>query len=124
MFMDERINYSVKDYDLANVANMLYTARMNMGLSQQDFAKYLGISSSAYGRHESGKVKWISSKLIKSFCEKFNIPIDKVIVPISKEGEKRNFYNWVRRDDAQPYLEKAYQEWLEDRRKKITDNLE
>lgn len=123
MFIDERINYSVKDYDIAHVANVLHTARMSMGLTQQDFAKYIGISSSAYGRHESGKVKWISSKLIKGFCEKFNIPIDKVIIPVSKDGEKRNFYYWIRREDAQPYLEKAYQEWLEDRRKAISESL-
>ena len=121
MFTDERINYSVKDYDVANVANILYTARMNMGVTQQQFAKYIGTSSSAYGRHESGKVKWISSKLIKNFCEKFNIPIEKIIVPISKEGEKRNYYTWIRREDAQPYLEKAYQEWLNDRRDKINN---
>lgn len=121
MFIDERINYSVKDYDVANVANILYTARMNMGVTQQQFAKYIGTSSSAYGRHESGKVKWISSKLIKNFCEKFNIPIEKIIVPISKEGEKRNYYTWIHREDAQPYLEKAYQEWLNDRRDKINN---
>jgi len=122
-FIDERINYSIKEYDLAHVANLLYTARMNMGITQQEFAKYIGVSGSAYGRHEAGKVKWISSKLVQGFCEKFNLPIDKVIIPISKKGELRNFQNWVNRADAQPYLEKAYQEWLEDRRKKISSQL-
>lgn len=120
MFMDERINYSGRDYSIPHIAKLLHSARLKADKTQGEFAKYLGISQAKYGRYELGKIKWIDKELIDILCDKFDLPIEKVLIPVSKDGTKRALYNWVRRDDAQPYIQRAYEEWLKDNEQRVS----
>lgn len=116
MFIQEKINYSGKDYDVPHFANILYNKRLESGKSQQDFAKFLGISASTYCRHESGKVKRISAYVVDAVANKYGIPVEELLLPNTSTNEFTALYEWCKRDEAIPYLQEAYQKWLDNRK--------
>lgn len=115
MFVQEKINYSGKDYDIPHFSSILYNLRLKSGKSQQEFAQYLGISTSTYCRHESGKIRRISSYVVDAVNVKYNIPVEELLLPNTESNEYTALYEWCRRDEAIPYLQEAYQKWLSDR---------
>lgn len=119
MFFQEKINYSARDYDVSHFANILYSTRMELGMSQAEFSNLIEVSAPTYCRHESGNIKRISAYVVDNFSQKFNIPKENLLIPRTDEGQFKALYEWSKKPEAIPYMQEAYDKWLSDRKAEI-----
>lgn len=54
---------------LANIAVFIHRKRKEMGMNQQDFAQYMGVSQAAVSKWESGEENFTVERLSKIFSK-------------------------------------------------------
>ena len=73
---------------------LLYDLRKEQNkLTQEDMAKYLGISTKSYRDKEKGKQEFTQDEMFK-LAKFFNKPIDKIFLPRKFQIGTENFAIW------------------------------
>lgn len=108
--------YSLSDYDLCAYSSKLYNVRTTLKLTMREMADMLNIPLSTYQTNEVGNVKKIPAFIVEQMVEKFKVDITSLLVPINKDRLGLQVIKWMNSNDAIPYIMKAYEQYLEDKK--------
>lgn len=104
-------------YNTVRISQILYSLRLKLGhRTQAECANLIGFPTSVWARHEKGNIKLINLDFINKICETFGYNIDEVLVKKEPKTKVEKIIQWASTEEARPYLEKAYKEYLADKK--------
>lgn len=86
--------HNITEEDLSNNPKYLLLLRLNLGMSQNEFEKFLGISKNSY-KYETGKIKRMSKRTAKKFLARLPNSIDRKKVIKSYKHFKAESKGWM-----------------------------
>lgn len=107
------ISVKAEDYNTVRISQILYSLRVKLGnRTQAECATNIGFPASIWARHEKGNIKLINLDFINKICDTFGYKIEDVLVKKEPKNKTERLLKWATSEEARPYIEKAYQEFL------------
>lgn len=116
--------YKSSDYQLGKLVEKINDIIRIRKITKGEFAILLGMPRATIAKYFSNaNLKSIPTYIVKNISDKFEIPLDELLIPVNNDDKSQEIYAWVKKDVAMPYLRKAYQEYLNDIGKKVLSNI-
>lgn len=107
-----RRTLAANKYDTKVFINALIAFRTTLGYNMTEFAKYAGISQSAYARIEAGDFKRISISLVEFVAKEMNKSVDEILPPLDLSDDELEILKWANKPIAMPFLKEAYKKYM------------